>query len=178
MDGQQTKAVHQIEVRDVNGTPNGREPIRWKLVTNLPVACKAETGLQTLRVTVLEPTLVSNKPWSPTNLGLQQLPITTEETVGDGGTDCVGHMAVQGILAIGDDHHIRRILDLNDLVPGIVDEAVVVLVGGQIAVAVVGGGAADGGDFVLLVGRPCLGRAVGSEGIPVADGVVVPRLAA
>ena len=66
MDGQQTKAVHQIEVRDVNGTPDGREPIRWKLVTNLPVACKAETGLQTLRVTVLEPTLVSNKPWSPT----------------------------------------------------------------------------------------------------------------
>ena len=54
--------IHATE----RGTPDGREPIRWKLVTNLPVACKAETGLQTLRVTVLEPTLVSNKPWSPT----------------------------------------------------------------------------------------------------------------
>ena len=82
MDGQRTKAVHRIEVRDVNGTPStavldikyhrmtvcppigkdqrygpleltvihatergtpdGREPIRWKLVTNLPVACKAD----------------------------------------------------------------------------------------------------------------------------------------
>jgi hypothetical protein len=82
MDGQRTKAVHRIEVRDANGTtstavldikyhrmtvcppigkdqrygpleltvihatergtPEGREPIRWKLVTNLPVACKAD----------------------------------------------------------------------------------------------------------------------------------------
>ena len=85
-------------------------------------------------------------------------------------------MAVQAIPAIGDDDHIRRILDLDDPVPGVVDEAVVVLVGGQIAVAVVGrrGGPADCGDFVLLVGGPCLRCAVGGDGVPVADGVVVP----
>ena len=30
--------IHATE----RGTPDGREPIRWKLVTNLPVACKAD----------------------------------------------------------------------------------------------------------------------------------------
>ena len=91
------------------------------------------------------------------------MPIAAEKAVGDGGTDCVGDMAVEAITAVGDDHDIRRIFDLDDLVPGIVDEAVVVLVGGQVGVAVVGGGggAANGGDFVLLVGGPGLGGAVG-----------------
>ena len=114
-----------------------------------------------------------------TDLGLQELPIAAEKAVGDGGTDGVGDMAVQGVAAISHDHDIRRILDLDDLVPGVVDEAVVVFVGGQVAVAVVGGGggAADAGDFVLFVGCSCLRGAVGGDGIPVADGVVVPGLA-
>ena len=75
-------------------------------------------------------------------------------------------MPVQGIPPISHDHHIRRILDLDDLVPGVVDEAVVVLVRGQVAVVVVGGGggAADGGDFVLFVGRPCLRGTIGVDG--------------
>jgi len=30
--------IHATE----RGTPDGREPIRWKIVTNLPVACKAD----------------------------------------------------------------------------------------------------------------------------------------
>ncbi len=30
--------IHAAE----RGTPDGCEPIRWKLVTNLPVACKAD----------------------------------------------------------------------------------------------------------------------------------------
>ncbi len=88
-------------------------------------------------------------------------------------------MAVQGVAAVGDDHHIRGVLDLDDLVPGVVDESVVVLVGGQVAVAVVswGGGAADGSDFVVFVGGTGLGGAVGGDGVPVANGVVVPGLA-
>ena len=88
-------------------------------------------------------------------------------------------MAMQGIPAIGDNHHIGGVFDLDDLVPGVVDEAVVVFVRGQVAVVVVGGGggAADGGDFVLLVGGACLGGAVGGDGVPVADGIVVPGLA-
>ena len=114
-----------------------------------------------------------------TDLGLQQLPITAEEAVGDGGADGVGHMAVEGVAAVSHNCHIRRILDLDDLVPGVVDEAVVVLVGGQVAVAVVswGGGAADGSDFVLFVGGTGLGGAVGGDRVPVADCVVIPRLA-
>ena len=109
----------------------------------------------------------------------QQLPITAEEPIGDGGTNGVGHMSVQCVAAVGDDHHIGGILDLDDLVPGVVDEAVVVFVGGQVAVAVVSrcGGAADVGNFVLLVGCSSLRGAVGGDGVPVADGIVVPGLA-
>ena len=63
-------------------------------------------------------------------------------------------MPVQSVPAITYDHHVGGAFDQDDLVPGIVDEAVVVLVGGQVAVAVVGGGCgpADGGYFVLFVG--------------------------
>ena len=63
-------------------------------------------------------------------------------------------MPVQSVPAITYDHHIRGVLDLDDLVPGVVHEALVVLVGRQVAVAVVGGGCgpADGGYFVLFVG--------------------------
>ena len=113
------------------------------------------------------------------NLGLQELPIAAEEAIRHGGADGVGDMPVQGVAAVGDDHHIRGVFDLDDLVPGVVDEAVVVFVRGQVAVVVVGGGggAADGGDFVLLVGGSCLRGAVGGDGVPVADGVVVPGLA-
>ena len=113
------------------------------------------------------------------DLGLQQLPVSAEEAVGDGGTDGVRHMAVQCIAAVGDDHHIGGVLDLDDFVPGVVDEAVVVLIRGKVAVVVVGGsgGAADGGDFILFVGGACLRGAVGGDGVPVADGVVVPGLA-
>ena len=113
------------------------------------------------------------------NPRLQQLPIAAEEAVGHRGPDGIRHMAMQGIPAIGDNHHIGGVFDLDDLVPGVVDEAVVVLVGGQVAVAVISrcGGAADAGDFVLLVGCSCLRGAVGGDGIPVADGVVVPGLA-
>jgi len=62
---------------------------------------------------------------------------------------------------------------------GLSPDEYVVFVGGQIAVAVIGGGsgAADGGDFVLFIGSPCLRGAVGGDGVPVADGVVVPGLA-
>ena len=114
-----------------------------------------------------------------TDLGLQQLPIAAEESVGDGGADGVGHMAVKCVAAISHDHDIRRILNLDHLVPGVVDEAVVVFVGGQVTVAIVGGGggAADSSDFVLLVGGSCLGGAVGGDGVPVAHAVVVPGLA-
>ena len=113
------------------------------------------------------------------NPRLQQLPIAAEEAVGHRGPDGIRHMPVQGIAAVGDYHHIRRILDLDDLVPSVVDEAVVVLVGGQVAVAVISrrGGAADRDDLILLVGRPGLRGAVGGDGVPVADGIVVPRLA-
>ena len=109
----------------------------------------------------------------------QQLPVTAEEAVRNRRADGVGYMAVEGVAAVGDDHHIGGILDLDDLVPGVVDEAVVALVGGQVAVTVIHGrgGAADGGDFVLLVGGSCLRGAVGGDGVPVADGVVVPGLA-
>jgi hypothetical protein len=88
-------------------------------------------------------------------------------------------MPVQGVAAIGDDHHIRGILDLDDLVPGIVDEVVIALVRGQVVVAVVGGGggATDSGDFILLVGGSGLRGAVGGAGVPVADGILVPGLA-
>ena len=50
-------------------------------------------------------------------------------------------------------HHIGRVLDLDDLVPRVIHEAVVVLVRRQVAVVVVdrGGGAADTGDLVLPV---------------------------
>ena len=65
------------------------------------------------------------------------MPIIAEEAVGDGGADGVGDMAVQGVAAVGDDHHIGRVLDLDDLVPRVVDEPEVVFVGGQVAVAVV-----------------------------------------
>jgi hypothetical protein len=88
-------------------------------------------------------------------------------------------MPVQGIAPIGDDDYIRRILDLDQPVPGVIHEAVIVLVGGQVAVAVINGrgGPADSGDFILLVGRPGLRGAVGGDGVPVADGVVVLGLA-
>ncbi len=88
-------------------------------------------------------------------------------------------MAVQGIAALGDDHHIRGVLDLDDLVPGIVNEAIVVLIRRQVAVAVIRGCGrlADGGDFVLFVGGAGLRGAVGGDGVPVTDGVVVPGLA-
>jgi len=86
---------------------------------------------------------------------------------------------MQGIAAVGDDHHIRRILDLDHPVPGVIHEAVVGLISRQVAVAVVGGGggAANGGDFVLFVGCPGLRGAVGGDGVPVADRIVVPGLA-
>ena len=113
------------------------------------------------------------------DLGFQQLPIAAEEPIRHRGADGVGHMTVQCIGAVGDDHHIRRVFNLDDLVPGVVDEAVVILVRRQVAVVVVGGGggAADGGDFVLLVGGACLCGAVGGDGVPVTDGIVVPGLA-
>jgi len=82
------------------------------------------------------------------NLSLQQLPIAAEKAVGDGGANGVGHMAVEGVAAVGDDHHIRGIFDLDDLVPRVIHEAVVIFVGGQVAVAIIRGrgGAADGGE--------------------------------
>jgi len=55
-------------------------------------------------------------------------------------------MPIEGIPAIGDDHHIGGVLDLDDPVPGVVDEAVVVLVGGQVAVVV-------GHHWILLLAR-------------------------
>ena len=88
-------------------------------------------------------------------------------------------MAVEGVAAIGDDHYIRRILDLDHPIPGVIHEPVVVLVRRQVAVAVIRGRGrpAYGGDLVLLVGGSCLGGAVGGDGVPVADGIVVPGLA-
>ena len=107
------------------------------------------------------------------------MPIAAEEAVGDCGADGVGDMTVQGVAAVGDDYHIRRILDLGHLVPGVIHEAVVVLIRRQVAVAVIRGRGrpADGGDFVLLVGCSSLRGAVGGDGVPVADGIVVPGLA-
>ncbi len=113
------------------------------------------------------------------DLGVQQLPITAEEPIRNRRADGVGYMAVEGVAAVGDDHHIGGILDLDELVPSVVDEAVVVLIRRQVAGAVIRGRGrpADGGDFILLVGRPGLRGAVGGDGVPVADGVVVPGLA-
>ena len=74
------------------------------------------------------------------------MPIIAEEAVGDGGADGVGDMAVQGVAAVGDDHHIGRVLDLDDLVPRVIHEAVVVLIGRQVAVAV-------GHHWILLLAR-------------------------
>ena len=113
------------------------------------------------------------------DLRLQQLPITAEEAICHRGADGIRHMAVQGVATISHDYHIRRILDLEDPVPGVVNETVVVLIRRQVAVAVIHGrgGAADGRDFVLLVGRPCLRGAVRGDGVPVADSVIVPGLA-
>ena len=139
-----------------------------------------------VRITVPEDETVhiNGTPYIPrhrvrADLCLQQLPITAEEPICHRGAHGIRHMAMQGIPAIGDNHHIGGVFDLYDLVPGVVDEAVVVFVRGQVAVVVVGGGggAADGGDFVLLVCRPSLRGAVGGDGVPVADCVVIPRLA-
>ena len=107
------------------------------------------------------------------------MPITAEETVGDGGADGIRHMAVEGVAAVGDDHHIGSVLDLDHPIPGVIHEPVVVLIRRQVAVAVIHGRSrpAYGGDLVLLVGGSCLGGAVGGDGVPVADGIVVPGLA-
>ena len=113
------------------------------------------------------------------NLHLQQLPITAEEPVGHRGAHGIRHMPVERIAAISDEHHIGSVLDLDHPVPGVVDEPVVVLIRRQVTVAVIRGRGrpANRGDFVLLVGRPGLRGAVGGDGVPVADGIVVPGLA-
>ena len=41
--GLELQALEQTVIHATDrGTLDGREPIRWKLVTNLPVACKAD----------------------------------------------------------------------------------------------------------------------------------------
>ena len=62
------------------------------------------TRLQTLRVTRIRP-----------HLGFQQLPITAEEPVGDGGAHGIRHMSVQGISTLGDNTTLEEFLTWTTL---------------------------------------------------------------
>ena len=67
---------------------------------------------------------------------------------------------------------------MDQTVPGIVDEPVTVLVLGQVAVVVIGGGcrATYRSDLVLPVRAAGLGRAVGRYRIPVSHRIIIPAL--
>ena len=67
---------------------------------------------------------------------------------------------------------------MDQTVPGIVDEPVIVLIFGQVAIAVISRCCrpVDTGDLVLPVRATSLGRAVGRHRIPVAYRIIIPSL--
>ena len=89
-----------------------------------------------------------------------------------------GYATVHRIVDVADQCGATRILDHLHPVPGIVGVLLAGLVGGHVAVSVIGRRRrpTDTGDLVLLVGRAGLGRTVGRDRVPVAHGIVVPTL--
>src|SRR5262249_8676699 len=88
-----------------------------------------------------------------------------------------GDPPVEGVVAIAAEYG-AALLDLDEAVPGVVDEGVAALVGGGVAVTVVnwGGQAADRGDLVLLVCGARLRRPIRRRAAPVAQRIEGPTL--
>jgi hypothetical protein len=116
----------------------------------------------------------------PADLLLDHVVIGVVVKVGRGRSVRLRHPPVKPVISVTGEDRPDRVLDLDQAAPGVVFELLAILVSRQVAGSVIGRGGqpADGRDFILLVGRPRLGRpAIGRHAGEVADRVERERLA-